>query len=226
MGIPFLLPIMFSMPRLTGPLLLILSAEASGEARGPTELLLHRFSGLPRVQSSARTIVGLSQNRMASAPVSTGSRMTNTAPSTSMSRLQRPSGPNPGTFNGRVGLPSRSNFGSPRVAQSRTFSPPAFSGRSFSSASPRVFSSPSFSQGRSFSAPSYSGRSSFGGSHGGWRFFWGISWRWRGRRIVEVEVGEVTAKPHALFPINYPDQVRTALRCSQSQFLKMIFNLS
>jgi len=24
--------------------------------------------------------------------------------------------------------------------------------------------------------------------------------------LVEEEVGEVTAKPHGLFPINYPDQ--------------------
>lgn len=43
---------------------------------------------------------------------------------------------------------------------------------------------------------------------------------------AEVEVGEVTARPGSLFKINYPDQVRTKLRCSQSQFLKMIFNLS
>ena len=128
----------------------------------------------PRVQSNARTIVGLSQNRVASAPVSTGSRMANTTPATSMSRLQRPSSSTPRTFNGRGSLPSRSNFGSPRVVQSRTFSRPAFSGRSFSAASPRVFSSPSFSQGRSFSAPSYSGRSSFGGFHGGGSSFGGF----------------------------------------------------
>ena len=125
----------------------------------------------PTVQSSARTIAELSHNRMASAPVSTGSRMTNTTPSTSMSRLQRPSGPNPGTFNGRVGLPTRSNVGSPRVVQSRTFSPPAFSGRSFSSASPRVFSSPfrvSFTRQKFLWWISWR-----------WRFFWGISWRRR-----------------------------------------------
>ena len=128
----------------------------------------------PMVQSSARTIVGLSQNRMASVPMSTGSRMANTTPSTSMSRMQRPSISNPRTFNGRGSLPPRGNFGSPRVIQSRAFSPPAFSGRSFSSASPRFFSSPSFSRGRSFSAPSFSGRSSFGGFHGGGSSFGGF----------------------------------------------------
>ena len=121
----------------------------------------------PTVQSSARTIVGLSKNRMASAPVSTGSRMTSRNPSTSMSRPQRSSISNPGTFHGRASLPPRSNFGPPRVVQSTTFSPPAFSGRSFNSASPRVFSPPSFSGGRSFSAPSYGGRSFSGGYHGG-----------------------------------------------------------
>jgi uncharacterized membrane protein YgcG len=132
----------------------------------------HVFSS-PVAQSSARTIVGLSQNRMASASISTGPRVTNTTPSASMGRLQRPGDLNPGTFNGRVSPPPRSNFGSPRVMQGRTFSPPAFSGRPFRSASPRVFSPPSFSGGRSFSAPLYGGRSSFGGGgsfggfHGG-----------------------------------------------------------
>jgi len=129
----------------------------------------------PAVQSSARTIVGLSQNRIASSPVSTGPRMTRTTPSTSMARLQRPNGPNRGTLNGRISTPPRSNFGPPRVAQNRTFSPPSFSGRTFSSASPRVFSAPpSFSQGRSFSMPSFSGRSSFGGFHGGGGSFGGF----------------------------------------------------
>ena len=141
---------------------------------GSNRLSSQQIFRSPRVQSSARTIVGLSQNRMASAPVSTGSRMANTTPATSMSRLPRSGGRNSGTFNGRVGLPSGSNFGSPQVAQSRTFSSPAFSGRTFSSASPRAFSSPSFSQGRSFSMPSYSGRSSFGGFHGGGSSFGGF----------------------------------------------------
>ena len=128
----------------------------------------------PAVQSSARTIAGLSQNRRDSAPVSTGSRMARTAPSASMAGLQRPSGPNPGTFNGRVGLTQRSNLRSSRVVQNRTFSPTAFGGRYFSSASPRVFSTPSFSRGQSFSAPSYSGRSSFGGYRGGGGSFGGF----------------------------------------------------
>ena len=124
-------------------------------------------------QSSARTILGLSQSRMGSAPFSAGARTTNAAPSTSMGSLQRPGNMNPGTSNAPVGLPPGSSFVPSRVIQTRTFSPPAFSGRTFSSASPRVFSPSAFLQGRSFSAPSYSGRSaisgggSFGGFHGG-----------------------------------------------------------
>ena len=108
-----------------------------------------------RVQTSARTIVGLSQNRMASANVATATRMTSVAPSNSMSRPQVATRWNPGTLNEPVSQP-RNNFVAPQVARSRTFSPPAVSGRSFSSASPRVFS-----------APATGGRGSFGGSRGG-----------------------------------------------------------
>lgn len=108
-----------------------------------------------RVQTSARTIVGLSQNRMASANVSTAPRMASVAPSNSMSRPQGAIRSNPGTLNEPVSQP-RNNFVAPQVARSRTFSPPAVSGRSFSSASPRVFS-----------APATGGIGSFGGSRGG-----------------------------------------------------------
>jgi hypothetical protein len=108
-----------------------------------------------RVQTSARTIVGLSQNRLASANVATAPRMASVAPSNSMSRPQGAIRSNPGTLNEPVSQP-RNNFVAPQVARSRTFSPPAVSGRSFSSASPRVFS-----------APATGGIGSFGGSRGG-----------------------------------------------------------
>ena len=109
----------------------------------------------PRVQSSARTIVGFSQNRLASANVATAPRMASVAPSNSMSRPQGAIRSNPGTLNEPVSQP-RNNFVAPHVARSRTFSPPAVSGRSFSSASPRVFS-----------APATGGIGSFGGSRRG-----------------------------------------------------------
>ena len=141
---------------------------------GPNRFTSSHGFGSPKAQSSARTIVGLSRNRMTAAPGSTAPRMIHTTASTSMGRLQRPGGLKPGSFRGRASLPSRSNFGPPRVTQSRSFSSPAFSGRAFSSASPRVFNSPSYSRGRSFSAPSYSGRSSFGGYHGGGSSFAGF----------------------------------------------------
>lgn len=141
---------------------------------GPNRFTSSHGFGSPKAQSSARTIVGLSQNRMTSAPGSTAPRMMQTTPSSSTGRLQSPGGLNPGTFSGRASLPSRSHFGPPRGIQGRSFSPPAFSGTAFSSVSPRVFTSPSFSRGRSFSAPSYSGRSSFGGYHGGGGSFGGF----------------------------------------------------
>ncbi len=123
----------------------------------------------PRVQSSARAIVGFSQSRMAPATVSTGPRMGSVGPPTLMRRAQGPSGGNQGTFNGRMGQP-RNNFVAPQVARSRTFSPPAGSGRSFSAGSPRVFSPRSFSQGHAFRAPSMGGRGSVGGFRGGGGF--------------------------------------------------------
>lgn len=125
----------------------------------------------PGVQSSARAIVGISQGRMASAGVATAPRMAGVAASSSMGRMQQGSTrPNLGRFTGS-GSQSRNNFVAPQVARSRTFSPPAVSGRSYSSGQPRVFSSSSFSQGRGFSAPSTGGgRGSLGGFHGGGGF--------------------------------------------------------
>jgi hypothetical protein len=97
-----------------------------------------------RVQSSARTIVGVSQTRLASAGATTLARMRNIAPSTS------PSSP-PGQI--RSSQPMRV-----AEAGARTFSPP----------SPRVFSPPVVSQGRVFSAPPVVSRgSNGGGSRGG-----------------------------------------------------------
>jgi len=121
----------------------------------------------PAVQSSARTIVALSQNRQASATVSTVPGVGNVTPSTSRSRPQGPMRTNQSMPNGQRVSQARNNFGSPRVAEGRTFSPPVASGRSFASAPARVFSPPSVSQGRVLSAPATGGRSSFGGFRGG-----------------------------------------------------------
>ena len=123
----------------------------------------------PRAQSSARTIVGSSQNRMASANVSTGPRMTNVTPPASVSRVQGVTRPNQGMVNGPVSQP-RNNFMASQVVRSRTMSPPAVNGRTFTS-SPRFSSAPSISQGHAFSAPATVGGSgSLGGSRGGGGF--------------------------------------------------------
>jgi len=123
----------------------------------------------PRVQSSARTIVGFSQNRMASANVSTGPTMTNVTPPASVSRVQGVTRPNQGMVNGPVSQP-RNNFMASQVVRSRTMSPPAVNGRTFTS-SPRFSSAPSISQGHAFSAPATGGgRGSLGGSRGGGGF--------------------------------------------------------
>jgi len=108
-----------------------------------------------RVQTSARTIVRLSQNRMVSADVATAPRMAKVAPSSSMSSPQGPTRSNPGMLNEPMSQP-RNNFVASQVARGGTFNPPAVSERSFRSASPVVFS-----------APANGGRGSFGGSRGG-----------------------------------------------------------
>ena len=110
----------------------------------------------PAVQSNARTIVGLSQNRIASAGVSTAPRVSNVAPSTSRSRPQGQIRPNQGPPNGQRVSQPRSTFEPPRVSEGRVFSPPAVRGRSFSPAPPRVFS-----------AHVTGGRGSFAGFRGG-----------------------------------------------------------
>jgi hypothetical protein len=83
------------------------------------------------------------------------------------SRPQGPMRTNQSMRSGQRVSQARNNFGSPRVAEGRTFSPPVASGRSFASAPARVFSPPSVSQGRVLSAPATGGRSSFGGFRGG-----------------------------------------------------------
>ena len=122
----------------------------------------------PGVQSSARTIVGLSQGRTVTANVAAAPGMAGIASSNSMNRQGQGSS-RPGMFNG-AGVQPRSNFVASQAAQSRAFNPPP-GGKTFSSVQPRVFSSSTFSQGRVFSAPSAGGsRGSLGGSHGGGGF--------------------------------------------------------
>jgi hypothetical protein len=117
----------------------------------------------PSAQKGARQIVGLSQNRMASAGVSRTTRMRNVTASAST----RPSQITAPRREGVAG----SNAGYPQMSRGRTLSRPAVSGRSFSSASssasPRFSgAAPSFPRGPSSSTPSYSGTGSFGGYHG------------------------------------------------------------
>lgn len=75
--------------------------------------------------------------------------------SSSLNRSQGPIRPNQRVFTGQRERQARSSLGPSRVAQSRTFSPSAFKGRFFSSASPR-----------NFSAHAIGGRGSFGGFRG------------------------------------------------------------
>jgi uncharacterized membrane protein YgcG len=113
----------------------------------------------PAVQSNARTIVGVSQNRMTSAGGSTAPRVSNVAPSTSRSRPQGQIRPNQGPTNGQRVSQPRSTFEPPRVSEGRVFSRPGVTGRSFSPAPSRVFS-----------AHATGGRGSFGGFRGGGGF--------------------------------------------------------
>ena len=138
-----------------------------GGSRVANRLASQQVFRSPAVQSNARTIVGLSQNRMASAGVSTAPRVSNVAPSTSRSRPQGQIRPNQGPTNGQRVSQPRSTFEPPRVSEGRVFSRPGVTGRSFSPAPPRVFSSPpSFSRGHGFSASVTGGRGSFGGFRG------------------------------------------------------------
>ena len=117
-----------------------------------------------RVQSSARTIVGQSQNRQALTGVQSQPRMAMSTSTSAMNRFQ--AAPRPSTqqrvTNGPVSVP-RNNFGS----AGRTFSPPASSGRFFSSSPPRVASAPTATvmHGPVYSAPAHSSGGSFGGGH-------------------------------------------------------------
>jgi hypothetical protein len=137
--------------------------------RFPSQQAFHS----PGVQSSARTIVGMNQNRMAPVRVSTAPRtapraanVAPPAPIPAVSRQQMPIRPSQGAFNGqRMAQPNM--IGPSRVAGARAFSSPAAGGRSFSSAPARVWRSPSAPQGHVFSAQSTGGRGSLGGFRGG-----------------------------------------------------------
>ncbi len=136
----------------------------------------------PGVQSNARTIAGLTQKGAAPATVATPSRMTKAPASPSMGRPQGTNRPSQRAPNEPARQPGNA-FQAPRVAEGRTFNPPAAggrfiqsapprvssppaaaSGRFSNSAPPRISSPPAVSQGRIFSAPA---RTSSGGSFGG-----------------------------------------------------------
>lgn len=109
-----------------------------------------------KVQSNARTIVGLSQNRIASAGVSLPPRGSEVAPSSSRSRRQAQIRPNQSPPNERRVSQPGSAFEPPGVSEDRPISSPAVRERSFNPAPQRVYST-----------PTSGGRSSLGGSSGG-----------------------------------------------------------
>jgi hypothetical protein len=150
---------------------------------GSNRVTSQRAFHSPGVQSSARTIVGLTQKRTAPATVPTPSRMTKAAPSPSMGRPQGTNRPSQRTPNESARQPGN-QFQAPRMAEGRTFNPPAASGRfvqsappryssppaavsgRFSnSAPPRVSSPPAVSQSHILSAPAHTSGGSFGGFH-------------------------------------------------------------
>jgi hypothetical protein len=127
----------------------------------------------PKIQTSARTIVSRSWNRVPSGGVPTGSRMGSVAPSTSLNRTEGQIRTNQSTPGVRETQPMN-NFRPPQVSRGRTFSPPAVSERSFSATPPRVSSPPPVSQGHVFSAHAFSNRGFSGGFHGGGGSFRGF----------------------------------------------------
>lgn len=127
----------------------------------------------PKIQTSARTIVSRSWNRVPSGGVPTGSRMGSVAPSTSLNRTAGQIRTNQSTLGQRETQPMN-NFRPPQVSRGRTFSPPAVSERSFSATPPRVSSPPPVSQGHVFSAHAFSSRGFSGGFHGGGGSFRGF----------------------------------------------------
>ncbi len=151
---------------------------------GANRVTSQRAFHSPGVQSSARTIVGLTQKGTAPAPVPTPSRMTKAPPSSSMSRPQETNRPSQRVTNEPARQPGNQIQAS-RAAGGRTFNPPAASGRFTQSAPPRVSSPPAaasgrfsgsaparvssppaVSQSRIFSAPAHtSSGGSFGGGH-------------------------------------------------------------
>jgi hypothetical protein len=150
---------------------------------GPNRVTSQRAFHSPGVQSSARTIVGLTQKRTTPATVPAPSRMTKAAASPSMGSLQGPNRPNQRVANQPARQPGNT-VQTPRMPEGRTFVPPAASGRFFNSAPPRVSSPPAVASGRFsqsapprvssppagshshiFGAPAPSSGGSFGGVH-------------------------------------------------------------
>ncbi len=120
---------------------------------GSNRVTSQRAFHSPGVQSSARTIVGLTQKRAAPATVPTPSRITKAAPTPSVGSLQGPNRPNQRVSNQAARQPGNT-FQAPRMPEGRTFNPPAASGRFSNSAPPRVSSPPAPASGRfSNSAP-------------------------------------------------------------------------
>jgi hypothetical protein len=136
-----------------------------------------QFFNSPRVQSSARTIVGLNQNRPTFANVQTQPRLAVPGATGAVNRFQAPprpstqqrvtTGPVSGTGNNfaRSGAPPARTFSPPPA---RTFAAPSTGGRFFTPSPPRVASAPPAAamHGPVYSAPAPSGRGgSFGGVH-------------------------------------------------------------
>jgi hypothetical protein len=122
-------------------------------SRGPHRVTSQRAFHSPGVQSSARTIVGLTQKRTAPATVPTPPRITRAAPSPSVGRLQGSNRPNQGASNEPARQPGNT-VQTPRMPERRTFNPPAANGRFSQSAPPRLSGPPATASGRfSNSAP-------------------------------------------------------------------------
>jgi hypothetical protein len=150
---------------------------------GPNRSNPQRAFHSPGVQSSARTIVGLTQKRTAPTTVQTPPRITKAGPPPSLGRLQGPNRPNQRVSNEPPRHPGNT-FQAPRMPEGKAFHPPAGSGgfsqsapprvstqpaapsgKFSNSAPPRVSSPPAVSQSRIFSAPAPRSGGSFGGFH-------------------------------------------------------------
>ena len=123
----------------------------------------------PRVQSSARTIVGLNQDRPAFGNVQSQPRLAAPSATAAVNRSQAPPRPttqqrvNAGPVSG-----TGNNFVRSGAPPARTFTPSSAGGRFFTPSPPRVASAPPAAamHGPVYSAPAPSGRGgSFGGVH-------------------------------------------------------------